>query len=235
MTALRLAHLEVEAAQERLPQPVHLSGRGAGAGAPQPHGLGVAIAGQVIDLEADQRAVDDGQVAVVVEPGGAVGEPGVQPVPGVRHGGAVPGGLGAGGHRRGGPARRVSELEVRPVPGRPARARPPLRREAQDPVAAQPAQHLHRQVSEPAGQPHGVIPGVEDHQDGRITLAPVPGSDQPGYDVADLRGGDLGLIVIGPEAHGVQHRGPRRAARFQGRTTEYGQPGIICACPLPRP
>ena len=30
MTALRLARLEVEAAQERLPQPVHVSGRGAG-------------------------------------------------------------------------------------------------------------------------------------------------------------------------------------------------------------
>jgi hypothetical protein len=26
----------------------------------------------------------------------------------------------------------------------------------------------------------------------------VPGRDQPGDDVADLRGGDLGLIVVGP-------------------------------------
>ena len=70
--------------------------------------------------------------------------------------------------------------------------------EMQHPVGAQPPEHLHGQVSEPAGQPHRVIPGVNDHQDGRVTLLPVPGGDQPGDDVADLRGGDLGLIVTGP-------------------------------------
>jgi hypothetical protein len=45
----------------------------AGLGEPQPHGLGIPVAGQVIDPEADQGAFDDGQRAVVIEPGGAVG------------------------------------------------------------------------------------------------------------------------------------------------------------------
>jgi hypothetical protein len=39
---------------------------------------------------------------------------------------------------------------------------------------------LDGQVSELAGQPHRVIPGIEDHQDGRIPLPPVPGPGQPG-------------------------------------------------------
>jgi hypothetical protein len=38
--------------------------------------LGVAVAGQVLDLEADQRPLEDGQRAVVVEPGGSVGQAG---------------------------------------------------------------------------------------------------------------------------------------------------------------
>jgi hypothetical protein len=63
----------------------------------------------------------------------------------------------------------------------------------------------------------------------------VPGSDQPGDDVAGLRGGDLGLVVIGPRrtasSTAVQEVRPGSRAAI----TEYGQPGIICACPLPRP
>jgi hypothetical protein len=43
--------LEVEAAQERLPPAVHVGRGGAGGGGPQPDGLGVAVAGQVLDLE----------------------------------------------------------------------------------------------------------------------------------------------------------------------------------------
>ena len=51
----------------------------------------------------------------------------------------------------------------------------------------------------------------------RVTLAPVPGIDQPDDHIADLRGGDRDVVVIGAQAHRVQHRGPRRAARFQRR------------------
>ena len=44
---------QVKPAQERLPEPVDLLRAGAGARGPQPHRLGVAVAGQVIDLQAD--------------------------------------------------------------------------------------------------------------------------------------------------------------------------------------
>jgi hypothetical protein len=50
---------KVEAAQERLPQPVHLIGGCAGAREPQPYGLGVAVAGQVIYRQPDQGSLDD--------------------------------------------------------------------------------------------------------------------------------------------------------------------------------
>ena len=43
---------DVEAAQERLPGPVHFLFAGAGAGRPQPHRVRVTLAGQVIDLRA---------------------------------------------------------------------------------------------------------------------------------------------------------------------------------------
>ena len=64
----------------------------------------------------------------------------------------------------------------------------------------------------------------------------MPGFDQPGDDVADLSGGHRGLVVIGAQPHHVQHRGvhdvrPGSSAAI----TEYGQPGIIWACPLARP
>src|SRR5260370_18488328 len=88
--------LEVKTAQERLPVPVHVVGGGPGARAPQPHRLGIAVPGQVINLQPDQGAVDDGQLAVVAEPGGAVGQPRVQPVPGGGAGGTVPPGPPAG-------------------------------------------------------------------------------------------------------------------------------------------
>ena len=108
-------------------------------------------------------------------------------------------------------------------------------REVQHPVTAQPPQDLHRQVSELVSQPHRVIPGVEDDQDRRVPLPPVPGGDQPGDHLTDLGGSDLGLIIAGaqPDASStaVQEVRPGSSAA----TTEYGQPGIICACPLPRP
>ncbi len=208
---------QVKPAQERLPEPVHLLRACAGARGPQPHRLGVAVAGQVIDLQADQGAFDDGQFAVVmIFPGGAVGEPGMQPVPGLGHGGAIPGGLGGGGHRGNEPAGLIGQLELPAVPGWPAPAAPPWRRrEVQHPVRAQPAQQFHGQAGQQVRQPGHVIPGVEDDQDVRVALMPVPGLDQPGHHLADLGGGHLGLIITRPEANRVQHRGPRRAARFQ--------------------
>lgn len=47
------------------------------AGPPQPDGPVHATAGQILEDEADDGALNDGQRAVVVEPGGPPGEPGV--------------------------------------------------------------------------------------------------------------------------------------------------------------
>jgi hypothetical protein len=57
----------------------------------------------------------------VVQPGGAVGEPGMQPVPGLRHGGAIPGGHRRRGNRRAGPAGRIRESEFPAMAAGPAR------------------------------------------------------------------------------------------------------------------
>jgi hypothetical protein len=50
---------QVEAAQERLPAAVDIGCGGADRGAPQPHGFRVAVAGQVLDLQPDEGAIDD--------------------------------------------------------------------------------------------------------------------------------------------------------------------------------
>jgi hypothetical protein len=111
---------QVKAAQERLPGAVHLARGGAGAGVPQPDRLGVPVAGQVTDLQPDQGSVDDGQVPIVIEPGGAVGQPRVQPVPCLRFGGAVAGGERARGDLRGRPRARVGQRQFPAVLARPA-------------------------------------------------------------------------------------------------------------------
>src|ERR1019366_7581820 len=109
--------LDIEAAQERLPGPVHVLFAGGGAGGPQPQRLRVPAAGQAVHLEADEGALDDGQLALVVLPGGPPGELLVQPRPGHRPRGPVPGGLRDGCRRRPRPGRRLAEAE--PVPGLP--------------------------------------------------------------------------------------------------------------------
>jgi hypothetical protein len=81
--------LKIEPTEKRLPPAVDVGGGGAGARRPQPPRLGVTVAGRVVDLQADQRALDDGQLAVVVQPAGPVGEPGMQPVPAAGHRGAA--------------------------------------------------------------------------------------------------------------------------------------------------
>jgi transposase len=81
--------LKIEPTEKRLPPTVDVGGGGAGARRPQPPGLGVTVAGRVVDLQADQRALDDGQLVVVVQPVGPVGEPVMQPVPTAGHRGAA--------------------------------------------------------------------------------------------------------------------------------------------------
>jgi hypothetical protein len=158
-------------------------------------------------------------------PGGVVlplplaGQPLVQPLPGAGLRGPVPGGGGASGHRRGRPRPGVEEPELRAVPGRAA-ARGRLRRRGRgvhDPVAAEPASDLDGQVAQQPGQPGQVVAGVEDGQDVRVAVRPVPGFHQPGGHVAQLGGGNLGGVVVRADPDGVQRQGPRGAARPQCR------------------
>jgi hypothetical protein len=51
--------LKIEAAQEHLPQPVHLGGFGAGAGEPQPSRFRGAVTGQPVDLQPNHGALKD--------------------------------------------------------------------------------------------------------------------------------------------------------------------------------
>ena len=80
VTALRLAHLHVEATQERLRAPVDVLRAGAGAGPPRPDGLVHPAAGKFLDRQADHGALDDRQLSLAVEPSGRPGQLGVEPV-----------------------------------------------------------------------------------------------------------------------------------------------------------
>ena len=62
--------------------------------------------------------------------------------------------------------------------------------DATEVTAAQAAEDFDREILEQPGEPGQVIAGIEDHHDARVALAPVPGIDDPGHDLADLRGGN---------------------------------------------
>jgi hypothetical protein len=51
---------DVEAAQERSPEPIDVGCGGVRAGVPQPQRFRVTVTGQAVDGESDDRAVDDG-------------------------------------------------------------------------------------------------------------------------------------------------------------------------------
>ena len=171
----------------------------------------------MIDGELDQGALDDRQFPLVACPGAAGLQLGVDAVPGAGVCGPVPGGLRRGVHVRPGAGGVIAELELAAVPhGRAHLAGPAGRRRLpQHPVGAQPPQHLHGEVPEQPGQPGRLIAGVEDHQDVRVAVVPVPGGDDPLDDPADLGGGHRGQVVIRAQPDRVQQPGPRRPARFQ--------------------
>ena len=56
-------------------------GRRRSAASGPPHRLGIPVTGQAIDLQPDQGPFDDRQVPVLIQPGGAAGEAGMDPSP----------------------------------------------------------------------------------------------------------------------------------------------------------
>ena len=129
---------------------------GAGGRGPQPHRFRVTVAGQVLDLQPDQGAFDDRQLAVVVEPAAAVGQPRMDPVPAGGDRGAVAGGLGDRGVLRLGPGGGALQGELRAVLGRATDRAGQSGRlgQAQHPVASgsgRPARRADRPARRPAG------------------------------------------------------------------------------------
>ena len=86
-------------------------------------------------------------------------------------------------------------------------------------------------------QPGDVIAGVEDDQDVRVALMPLPGLHQPFCDLADLGRGYARLVIRRAQPHRVQHRRPQSAARLQ-RRDEGVRPARdhlrVCPCPARR-
>jgi hypothetical protein len=124
-----------------------------------------------------------------------------------------------GGHVGLTPGVRPGEAELLAV----LRGPPALRRRdpgaghglAHHPVRTQPPKHLRRQTVKEVGHARGVVAGVEDDEDVRISLAPLPAPDQILHHAVDLDGGDLGDVVLGSEADRVQQLAPGGTARLQ--------------------
>src|SRR5258708_34415492 len=159
----------------------------------------MSVAGQVVDLQPDQGPLDDRQVAGVVEPAGAAGQPRVDPIPGGRGRRPVVAGRGAGHRVRCGPGRGVGEGQFGAVvAGASDGGRESWRcRQPHDPVGPQPAQHVDGQVGQDVGESGDVVAGVDDDQDPRIGGRVVSGGDQAFDYAADLDRGDVGDVVGG--------------------------------------
>lgn len=61
-----------------------------------------------------------------------------------------------------------------------------------------------------------VVAGVEDDEDVVVADVPAAHLDQVLDHAVELRGGDFGGVVLGPETDGVQEPAPEGAARFEG-------------------
>lgn len=159
----------------------------------------------------------------MVEPGRAVGEPGVDPVPCLRFGFAVVAGVGDGGDRGFGPGLRFGEAEFRAVLGRPGTFRvvdARWFRQAHDAVGADPADQLDGQVAQDPGQAGDVVARVRDDHV-RTASLPLACGDEPLDNTPQLGGRDRGRIVRRAEPDRVQDRGPGRGTRLQ-----HGHEGV---------
>src|SRR5262249_43752647 len=140
-------------------------------------------------LQPDQRAVDEGKFAAVVEPGAPGLETGVYPVPGQGLGPAVAGGVASGGLVGRVPGLRLGEREDTAVlAGLPATASGAsgARVPEYHPVRAQTADQLDRQVGQDVGERGDVVAGVHDDKDVRVTRLPVACLPEPADDFAEL-------------------------------------------------
>ena len=151
----------------------------------------------------------------MLSPGTAARRRGVQSSPRVgRHGAETV--VGAGGLPLGRVVgARVGKSELLTVAGLAARTFPPSRpRPAiHDPVGADTPEQVDRQISQQPGQTHHVVSGVQHNQHQRIVGQELTGLAQSVDQIADLRGGHVGDIVIRADTDHVQWGGPRRAAR----------------------
>ncbi|MDQ0765535.1 hypothetical protein QF027_008170 [Streptomyces canus] len=183
--------------------------------------------GQVVDVQADHCSFDDGEGGVGCGPGGAVGQLGVEPVPGACGGGAVEAGVGDGFGVRSAPGVGLAEDELASVPGRSAHGVWLAGRDgpAQDSVRSHPGQDLHGQVAQEECQARRVVSGVRKHDDVRVARLPLPRRDQSLQQITQLPGGDGGGVVPGFQAECVQGRGPGAAARLERADDRVGPAG----------
>src|SRR6266508_2252518 len=192
----------------------------------------------MVDLQADDRPLDDGQFTLTVQPGGPVGEAWVQPVPGAGDRGAIAGRLGGRGVLWVRPGGRVGEAELAAVLGRPTvgAGTPRRRGQPQDPIRAHPAQYLDRQVGQQERQPGDVVPGVEDDP-GCPGRRPSTARPPASRSMTSRTWSAVTAVSSSP--------GPRRTASSSAvhevrptssaATKEYGQPGMNCEALLARP
>ena len=131
--------------------------------------------------------------------------------------------------------RRVGELERGPVPDRPTagaglarRAGKYITRSLRSLLSTSTGRSRSSQASRGRGHTRRRRrPGCPE------PVAPVPGGDDPFCDLAELRGGHLGGVVGGLSR--TASSGSVHDVRPGSRDDpSIGQPGIICAFPLPR-
>ena len=145
---------------------------------------------------------------------------------GAGFGGAVAAGVGDGERVGLGVGGRIGECELPPVPGRAADGGCSWWwRGAEHAVGAESPQQLHGQISQQVRQAGHVIAGVEHDEDVGISGLVPPGLLEPPDHLAQLGGGHRGRIVTGTQAHRIQQRGPRCAARLQRRHKGIGPTG----------
>ena len=155
------------------------------------------------------------QLALVVEPAAAVGQPRMDPVPAGRDRRAVAGGVGAGHVLLDRPGRGPIQAISRPCSVGDGHPRRPWRLGSRRTRRSAAARPTRRQIGQDIGKPGDVVAAVGHDHDVGIVGLPVPGDDQPVDHFAELGRGDRGSVVGRAEPHSVQHRGPRTAPGLQ--------------------